>query len=74
MLIKEKVVLVKGLIKVKELYVNCWITFISETGIIGNPLLSFFVPADLTWHSATFISKDGIAHVIICKYDNQIEE
>jgi len=73
MLIKEKVEQAKILLK--EFDVDCWITFVRESQINGDPTLSFLSPADVTWHSAFIISKDGKAHAIVGKYDQKtIEE
>ena len=73
MLIKEKVEQAKKLLK--EFDVDCWITFVRESQINGDPTLAFLSPADVTWHSAFIISKDGKAHAIVGKYDQKtIEE
>ncbi len=73
MLIKEKIDQAKDLLK--EFDVDCWITFVRESQINGDPTLAFLSPADVTWHSAFIISKDGKAHAIVGKYDQKtIEE
>ncbi len=72
MLIKEKVEQAKKLLK--EFNVNCWITFARESQINGDPTLAFLSPADVTWHSAFIISKDGKAHAIVGKYDQKTIE
>ncbi len=72
MLIKEKVEQAKKLLK--EYNVNCWITFVRESQINGDPTLAFLSPADVTWHSAFIISKNGKAHAIVGKYDQKIIE
>ena len=72
MLIKEKVEQAKKLLT--EFNADCWITFVRESAINGDPTLNFLVPADLTWHSALIISKDGKAHAIVGKYDQKTVE
>ncbi|RLC48154.1 MAG: aminopeptidase P family protein [Candidatus Cloacimonadota bacterium] len=72
MLIKEKVEQAKKLLT--EFNTDCWITFVRESAINGDPSLAFLVPADLTWHSAIIISKDGKAHAIVGKYDQKTVE
>ncbi len=73
MLIKEKIDQAKDLLK--EFDIDCWITFVRESQINGDPTLAFLSPADVTWHSAFIISKDGKAHAIVGKYDQKtIEE
>ena len=72
MLIKEKIDQAKDLLK--EFSVDCWITFARESQINGDPTLAFLSPADVTWHSAFIISKDGKAHSIVGKYDQKTIE
>jgi Xaa-Pro aminopeptidase len=72
MLINEKVQQAKKLLN--EFNTDCWITFVRESAINGDPSLNFLVPADLTWHSALIISKDGKAHAIVGKYDQKTVE
>ncbi len=73
MLIKEKIEQAKKLLI--EFDIDCWITFVRESQINGDPTLAFLSPADVTWHSAFIISKDGKAHAIVGKYDQKtIEE
>ena len=72
MLIQEKIEQAKDLLK--EFDIDCWITFLRESQINGDPTLAFLSPADVTWHSAFIISKDGKAHAIVGKYDQQTIE
>ena len=72
MLIKEKVEQAKNLLK--EFNVNCWITFVRESQINGDPTLAFLVSADVTWHSVFIITKDGKAIAIVGRYDKQTVE
>jgi Xaa-Pro aminopeptidase len=67
MLIQEKVNQAKKLLK--EFDIDCWITFARESQINGDPTLAFLVSADVTWHSAFIISKDGHTRAIVGKYD-----
>ncbi len=67
MLVKEKVEQAKQILK--EFDMDCWITFVRESQINGDPMLAFLVSTDVTWHSAFIISKDGRAHSIVGKYD-----
>ncbi len=67
MLIQEKVQQAKGLLK--EFDVDCWLTFTRESQINGDPTLAFLVNADVTWHSAFIICKDGTTHAIVGDYD-----
>ena len=72
MLIKEKVNQAKQILK--EFDVDCWITFARESQINGDPSLAFLVSADITWHSAFIISKNGTTHAIVGQYDKMTVE
>jgi Xaa-Pro aminopeptidase len=72
MLINEKVEQAKKLLT--EFDIDCWITFVRESQINGDPALAFLSPADVTWHSAFIISKDGKAKAIVGKYDQKTIE
>ena len=72
MLIQEKITQAKRLLR--EFNVDCWITFVRESQINGDPMLPFLAPADLTWHSAFIIAKDGSARAIVGLYDQKMVE
>jgi len=67
MLIQEKVNQAKKLLD--EFDIDCWITFVRESQINGDPILPFLVSADVTWHSAFIITKSGKTHAIVGRYD-----
>ncbi len=67
MLVKEKIAQAKNILK--EFDVDCWITFVRESQINGDPTLAFLVEADLTWHSALIITKSGKTLAIVGRYD-----
>ncbi|MFC2084344.1 M24 family metallopeptidase [Bacteroidota bacterium] len=67
MLIKEKINQAKKILK--EFDIDCWITFVRESQINGDPVLPFLVEADVTWHSAFIITKSGKAYAIVGRYD-----
>jgi len=72
MLIKEKV---DQSIKILNEYdVDCWITFVRETGIMRDPILDFLITADVTWQSAFIITKSGKTYVIVGQMDAQTVE
>jgi Xaa-Pro aminopeptidase len=54
-----------------EFDIDCWITFVRETSLNGDPTLPFLVPADLTWQSALIITRTGQKIAIVGKYDTQ---
>lgn len=69
MLINEKVNQAKDLLK--EFDIDCWITFVRESQINGDPTLAFLTSADVTWHSAFIFTKEGHTLAIVGKYDVQ---
>jgi Xaa-Pro aminopeptidase len=69
MLVKEKIAQSIGILK--ELDVDCWLTFVRETQLNGDPILPFLVNASLTWHSAFIISSSGKKHAIVGQYDKK---
>jgi Xaa-Pro aminopeptidase len=72
-LIREKVKQAVGLLQ--EFDLDCWITFIRESQINGDPSLVFLAPGDVTWHSAFIIGRDGRTQAIVGLYDQKtIEE
>ena len=72
MLIQEKIN--QAIQILREFDVDCWITFTRESQINGDPTLPFLVPADLTWHSALIVCRDGDTHAIVGKYDKKTVE
>lgn len=67
MLIKEKVEQAIGILK--ENGVDCWITFVRESGIMHDPMLDFLIQADVTWHSAFIITRSGKTYAIVGQMD-----
>jgi Xaa-Pro aminopeptidase len=71
-LIQEKVAQAIGLLR--ELDIPCWLTFVRETQINGDPVLPFLAQAHLTWHSAFIVTSGGDTHAIVGRYDRQMVE
>jgi Xaa-Pro aminopeptidase len=71
-LIKEKVEQAKGILD--ELNIDCWVTFVRESQINGDPALAFLVEADVTWHSAFIVSRSGETVAIVGLYDKRSVE
>ena len=63
MLIKEKVDQAIGILE--EYGIDCWITFVRESGMMRDPMMDFLCPADMTWHSAFILTRDGETHAIV---------
>jgi Xaa-Pro aminopeptidase len=71
-LIREKVGQAAGLLR--EFGVDCWITFTRESAINGDPVLPFLISADVTWHSAFIVGRDGRSRAIVGLYDRKTVE
>ena len=69
-LIKQKVHQAAGILR--ETGIDCWITFVRETVLNGDPILDYLVPGSLTWHSALIISSTGNTCAIVGRYDRQM--
>jgi Xaa-Pro aminopeptidase len=68
MLIPEKIHQAQLLLQ--EFNIDCWLTFVRETALNGDPVLPFLVGGDLTWHSA-FIITPHQAFAIVGQHDRQ---
>jgi len=72
-LINEKIVQASGILR--ETGIDCWLTFVRETGINGDPVMPFLAPGDVTWQSAFVVTPSGDARAIVGQYDRKtIEE
>jgi Xaa-Pro aminopeptidase len=69
-LITEKVAQAQGILK--EFGVDCWITFVRESQLNGDPTLAFLAGGDLTWHSALILTAHGKATAIVGLYDQKM--
>ena len=67
MLVKEKIAQARSVLR--ELDVDCWITFVRETDILADPMLVFLGPPELTWHSAFVVPHDGATRAIVGAQD-----
>jgi len=57
-----------------ELEMDCWLTFVRETSVTGDPMLSFLAPSDLTWHSAFLVTKSGGPIAIVGEMERKAVE
>jgi Xaa-Pro aminopeptidase len=71
-LIQEKIAQAAGILQ--ELDVPCWLTFVRETGINGDPVMPFLAPSHVTWHSAFLVMADGEAHAIVGEFERKTLE
>jgi Xaa-Pro aminopeptidase len=69
MLIAEKVKQAVAILG--EQNVDCWITFVRESGMMRDPMMDFLCPADMTWHSAFIVDRTGETCAIIGQMEKQ---
>jgi Xaa-Pro aminopeptidase len=67
MLIREKINQASQL--VQEFGIDCWITFVRESDLNGDPTLAYLVNSPLTWHSALIVDKNGHTRAIVGSLD-----
>ncbi|MFP4622991.1 MAG: M24 family metallopeptidase, partial [Gemmatimonadota bacterium] len=68
-LIREKIEQAVGILG--EYDVDCWITFVRESGTMRDPMLDYLCPADMTWHSAFIVTRSGDTHAIVGQMERQ---
>jgi Xaa-Pro aminopeptidase len=69
MFVQEKVQQAVGLLG--ELDVDCWITFVRESEINGDPMLAYVLGAHVTWPSAFIVSRTGTTWAVVGQGDRQ---
>lgn len=69
MLIAEKIEQAIGILNETE--TDCWMTFVRESSMIRDPMLSFLAASDVTWHSAFILTRDGQKLAIVGQMDRQ---
>ena len=73
MLIHEKIGQAAGILREND--IDCWLTFVRETSLNGDPTLPFLVQGSLTWHSAFVVTSSGRKIAIVGRYDRKgVEE
>jgi Xaa-Pro aminopeptidase len=69
MLIREKVNQAVGILQ--EYGIDCWITFVRESGMMRDPMMDFLCDADMTWHTAFIVTRTGETHAIVGQMEKQ---
>ena len=69
MLIQEKLAQAKAILN--ELDIDCWLTFVRESSLNGDPTLAFLIETPVTWHSAFIVTSTGRAHALVGLYDQK---
>jgi Xaa-Pro aminopeptidase len=67
MLLHEKADQAQALLR--ETGLDCWLTFVRESGIHPDPGIDLVVGTDVTWNSAFFFHRDGRRVAIVGRYD-----
>lgn len=70
--VQEKVK--QALALLQEYDIDCWITFVRESQVNGDPTLDFLLGLDVTWHSAFVLTREGKAYAIVGQYDRAAVE
>ena len=71
-LITEKIAQASGILR--EVGIDCWLTFVRETGMNGDPVMPFLAPGHVTWQSAFLVTAAGEARAIVGLYDKKTVE
>ena len=71
-LINEKIAQASSILR--ELDIPCWLTFVRETGMNGDPVMPFLAPGHITWQSAFIVTASGEARAIVGQYDKKTVE
>ncbi len=48
----------------RDLDIDCWLTFVRETELNGDPTLPFLVNGNMTWHSAFLVSPHAAIAIV----------
>ena len=66
-MIREKIDQAIGILREKE--IDMWITFVRESSITGDPMLSYICDIGVTWQSAFILTAKGERIAIVGQYD-----
>lgn len=55
-----------------ELQLDCWLTFVRETGEQPDPALKLIFDQELTWHCALVLTRTGEKIAIVARYDDEL--
>lgn len=68
-IVPEKVTQAIGILK--ELDIDCWLTFVRETTETGDPVLPLILGQPVTWQSAFILTSRGDAIAIVGKFEDE---
>lgn len=71
-LIQEKIAQAVGMLK--EFDIPCWLTFVRESSMNGDPVMPFLAPSHVTWHSAFVVMADGETYALVGQFDRKTVE
>ncbi len=55
-----------------ELQLDCWLTFVRETDEQPDPALKLIFHADMTWHAAFLLTRNGERLAVAARYDDDL--
>ncbi|GAK57096.1 peptidase M24 [Candidatus Vecturithrix granuli] len=72
MLVQEKVRQAVEILQ--EFGVDCWMTFVRESELNGDPTLDYILGSSVTWHSAFILNASGQTYAIVGEFDRHAVE
>lgn len=72
MLVQEKVTQAVEILR--EFGIDCWITFVRESELNGDPTLDYLLGSSVTWHSAFILTASGKTCAIVGEFDRHAVE
>lgn len=72
MLVQEKVTQAVDILR--EFEIDCWLTFLRESELNGDPSLDYILGSSVTWHSAFLITSSGKTYAVVGEFDRKTVE
>lgn len=72
MLVQEKVT--QAIEILREFEIDCWMTFVRESELNGDPTLDYILGSSVTWHSAFILAASGKTCAIVGEFDRDTVE
>lgn len=72
MLVQEKVTQAVEILR--EFGIDCWMTFVRESELNGDPTLDYILGSSVTWHSAFILTASGNTYAVVGEFDRHTVE